>query len=121
MKLEGRWTVESLAIGGELQPTLDGPTLTLEVEGMVVSGHTGVNTFTGRLDVEKLFGPLAITRTSGPHELMAQEEIYLRHLRDADGFESSDGGISLLANGLMTLTLLPAEPGPGTNASRETL
>lgn len=120
-RLEGRWRVQCLAIGGELQPTLDGPALTLEVEGTAVWGNTGVNTFTGRLDGQKLFGPLTVSELSGPHELMAQEEIYLRHLSDARRFESSDEGISLLANGLILVTLLPAEMGPGTNACGETL
>lgn len=108
--------VESLAIGGELQPTLDGPVLTLEISpGDEVTGSGGVNRFKGRLDDDHLFGPLVATRMSGPHELMAQERIYLRHLEAADGYEveADSGGINLVAKGLIVVTLrgLPAGQG----------
>ena len=104
----GRWMVESLAIGGELQPTLDGPVLTLEVTpGGEVSGSAGINRFRGGQGDDRLFGPLTTTRMSGPHELMAQELIYLRHLAAADEYEidADDGGINLVANGLIVVTL----------------
>ncbi|MGH8947186.1 MAG: META domain-containing protein [Acidimicrobiia bacterium] len=111
----GRWMVESMAIGGELQPTLDGPVLTLEVtsEGEV-SGSAGINRFRGRLSSDRLFGPLTTTRMFGPHELMAQEHIYIRHLGAAEGYEidADTGGINLVANGLIVVTLrgLVADP-----------
>lgn len=104
----GRWRVESLAIGGELQPTLDGSMLTLEVsDDGRVGGHCGVNRFEGRLDGDGVFGPLATTMTAGPHDLIAQERIYLKHLEAADGYEIDvdERGISLLARGLIVVTL----------------
>lgn len=104
----GRWAVDCLAIGGELQPTLEGPVLTLGVSGEgEVSGFAGINRFEGRLGEDRLFGPLATTRMAGPHELMAQERIYLSHLSAAHGYEiEPDGdGINLVANELIVVTL----------------
>lgn len=98
----------SLAIGGELQPTLDGPTLTLEVsDDGRVTGHAGVNRYMGRLGGDELFGPLATTMLAGPHDLMAQERIYLGHLQSAEGYEvdAEEGGINLVATGLLVVTL----------------
>lgn len=104
----GHWAVESLAIGGELQPTLDGPVLTLEVsvEGEV-TGSAGINHFEGRLENDGLIEPLVTTQKSGPHDLMAQERIYLEHLEAADGYEADakEGGINLVARGLIVVTL----------------
>lgn len=110
----GRWAVETLAIGGELQPILDGPVLTLEVSpDGEVTGRAGVNRFRGRLGDERVFGPLATTMMSGPHELMAQERIYLKHLEAADAYEidADQGGINLVAKGLIVLTLRSLGPG----------
>jgi heat shock protein HslJ len=104
----GRWMVESLAIGGELQPTLDGPTLTLEVSPSGdVTGSAGVNRFKGNLGRDRPFGPLNTTMMSGPHDLMAQERIYLKHLEAADGYEidPEEGGINLVAGGLIVVGL----------------
>jgi len=104
----GRWRVETLAVGGELQPTLGGALLTLEVsdDGDVL-GNTGINRFSGRLGAGGLFGPLATTTMSGPHALVAQERIYLKHLEAVDGFEidAEEGGINLVARGLIVVTL----------------
>ena len=100
--------VESVAIGGELQPTLDGPNLTIEVSPSgEVSGSAGVNRFRGRLGRDRPFGPLATTMMSGPHDLIAQERIYLKHLEAADGYEidPEEGGINLVAGGLIVVTL----------------
>lgn len=111
----GRWAVETLAIGGELQPTLDGPALTLEVtpDGEV-SGSAGINSFEGRLGDDGVFGALTTTSMSGHHELMAQEQIYLRHLDAVDDYEidPGHGGINLVAKGLIVLTLHGLGEGP---------
>lgn len=104
----GRWMVELLAIGGELQPTLDGPTLTLEVSRSgEVSGSAGINKFRGSLGRDHPFGPLTTTMMSGPHDLIAQERIYLRHLEEADGYEidPEEGGINLVSAGLIVVAL----------------
>lgn len=109
---QGRWQVESLAIGGELQPTLDGPALTLEVSGDgAVSGSAGINRFRGTL--ARLLEGLTTTRLSGPHEWMAQEQIYLKHLAAADGYEVDleGGGINLVSQGLIVVTLRSLGPG----------
>ena len=107
--------VDSLAIGGELQPTLDGPSLTLEVSPSgEVSGSAGVNRFRGRLGPDRPFGLLTPTVVSGPHDLMAQERIYLTHLEAADGYEvdPEKGGINLVAGGLIVVTLRSLGPWP---------
>lgn len=104
----GRWRVESLAVGGELQPTLDGPMLTVEVsDDGRVSGNAGINRFSGSLGAEGMFGPMATTRRAGPHDLMAQEQIFLKHLEAAEGYEIDveEEGINLLARGLIVVTL----------------
>lgn len=104
----GRWRVETLAVGGELQPTLDGPMLTLEVnDDDGVGGNAGINRFTGHFGDDGQFGPLATTTMSGPHALVAQERIYLKHLEAVDGFEVDveEGGINLVARGLIVVTL----------------
>jgi hypothetical protein len=96
-----------LAVGGELQPTLDGPMLTLEVSDGDVSGNTGINQFSGRIENDGPFGPLVTTSLNGPHALVAQERIYLKHLEAVDGFEvdAEEGGINLVARGLIVVTL----------------
>lgn len=109
----GRWMVDSLAIGGELQPTLDGPTLTLEVSSSGdVSGSAGINRFRGSLGRDRPFGPLTTTMMSGPHDLIAQERIYLKHLEEADGYEidPEEGGINLVARGLIVMALRSLGP-----------
>ena len=106
---EGHWEVSAIGFGGQLRPPVEGSRLTLSVEDDRVWGSSGVNRFTGRLeDGQGLFGPLATTRMAGPDELMAQEEVFLRHLGDADASEQSEEGISLTARGLTTVTLIPS-------------
>lgn len=105
--LEGEWEVSGLAVGGELQPPIGGSRLTLTVDDDRVWGRSGVNRFTGGFGEDGVFGPLAVTRMAGPQDLMIQEDIYLRHLSDAEGWEEQQGGISLLAGGLIVLTLVP--------------
>ena len=106
MSLEGQWVVETLAVGGELVPTLsDGPVLTIDVADGQVSGSAGVNRFSGRLGSDKPFPLLAVTKIAGPEELMAQEDIFLRHLDSVDTVEIADSGILLLSDGLVVVTL----------------
>lgn len=112
MSLEGSWVVETLAVGGELVPPLSGGgPLTLEIHDGRVSGSAGVNRFMGQLGDEKPFPPLATTLMAGPEELMAQESIILGHLESVDGYEQSNGGILLLCDGLIVMTLAAAGTG----------
>lgn len=120
MGIEGSWVVESLAIGGELQPPIEGSKPTLEIAGGRASGMAGVNRFTGALEDDGGFGPLATTRMAGPHELMAQEQIFLEHLGATDTIENSDEGILLVGDGLVLVTLIPAHSGPGSGTSANT-
>lgn len=118
MGIEGSWVVESLAVGGELQPPIDGSTLTLEMAEGRAFGSSGVNRFTGALDGAGGFGTMASTRMAGPHELMAQEQIFLDHLGSTETIEITDEGISLVGDGLVLVTLVPACSGPGSESSR---
>jgi heat shock protein HslJ len=105
---EGHWEVSEIAIGGELVPPIEGSQLTLSVEDGRVWGSSGVNRFAGRFGDDGLLGPLATTRMAGPDELMAQEDIFLRHLDEAEAWEHADQGISLIAHGLIVVTLTPS-------------
>lgn len=120
-ELKGNWVVERLAIGGELHDPIDGPLLTLEIdeEGRV-AGSAGVNRFMGRLDDEKLFGPLATTLMAGPDNLMVQERVYLDLLSETESVEKTHEGISLVGGGLILLTLKPADRGPDPSADNTT-
>jgi heat shock protein HslJ len=112
LSLEGSWTIETLAVGGELVKPLDGgKPLTLEVDGERASGSAGVNRFVGGVGDDRVFSNLVTTRMAGPEILMAQEAILLAHLESVDSVESSDSARLLLADGLIVLTLAPA----GTN------
>ena len=108
MSLEGHWEVRGILIDGHLQSPIEGSRLSLSVENGQVWGSSGVNRFTGRLDADRLFGPLAATRKAGPEQLMAQEAVFLRHLGEAEGWERHEEGISLVARGLETVTLTPS-------------
>lgn len=114
MRAEGRWVVETLAVGGELVPPLEGTTLTLELDSARVGGSGGINRFMGALNQEPppLFGPLATTMRAGPPDHMAQEDIYLRHLGAVDGLEVEAGEIRLVSGDLVVVTLKPAETDP---------
>ena len=108
--LEGHWEVSALEVGGELVPPIEASRLTLNVDEERVSGSSGVNRFTGQLGHDGLFGALATTRMAGPHELTAQEDIFLRHLNEAEAWEHYGEGISLTSLGLITVTLTPSPP-----------
>lgn len=106
--LEGDWEVSAIEVGGELVPPIDGSRLTLSVDGVRAWGTSGVNRFTGQLGDETVFGVLATTRMAGPEELMAQEAIFLRHLREAQDWERAGEGISLTSQGLVIVALTPS-------------
>jgi heat shock protein HslJ len=117
--LEGDWDVRTISVGGELVPPIEDSRLTLSVDHDRVWGSSGVNRFTGRLGDDRLFGLLATTRMAGPHELMAQEDIFLRHLSEAEDWEHAEDGISLTSQGLVIVTLTPSpSPSEGSGASR---
>ena len=108
MSLDGSWVVESLAVGGELVPPLQGGgPLTLVVSGEEVSGTSGVNRFTGRLGDSNVFSSFAMTRMAGAEELMIQEAILLAHFDLIDSIELSDSETLLLAGGQVVVTLVP--------------
>jgi heat shock protein HslJ len=119
--LQGSWVVERLAIGGELHDPIDGPDLTLEIDGQGrVAGSAGVNRFMGRVVGEGSFGPLATTLMAGPEELMVQERVYLQLLSEVESVEETPEGISLVGGGLILLTLEPADREPASGAKDET-
>lgn len=117
MSLEGKWVVESLAIGGELQPPLPTTRPTLEFEGDRVGGNATINRFMGSIrGEEKLFGPLATTMMAGPEDHMVQEQIYLTLLAKVDSHEVEPSEIRLVSEGLILVILTPE----GTNDAGET-
>lgn len=106
MTIDGKWSVEGLAIGGELQPPLPGTEPTLEVEGDRVSGNATINRFMGALgEGQRPFGPLATTMMAGPEEHMAQERIYLGHLAAVESIEVEKDEMRLVLDGLIVVTL----------------
>jgi len=108
LSLDGSWIVESLAVGGELVPPLEGGgPLTLVVSDKQVSGTSGVNRFTGRLGDSNSFSSFAMTRMAGPEELMIQEAVLLAHLGSVDSIESSSSETLLLTGGQVVVALVP--------------
>lgn len=105
----GTWEVETFAVGGELVPPLEGTRLTLEFDGERVAGSAGVNRFMGRIEDERLFGPVATTMMAGPEEHMAQERLFLGHLESVDNLEYESDEMRLVADGLIVVTLREAE------------
>ncbi len=105
MDLEGTWVVETIAVGGELVPPLEGTTATLEFQGDRVGGNATVNRFMGGMGGDTLFGLLATTLMAGPEDHMTQEQIYLAHLEKADAYEIEKDEMRLLSDGLVLVTL----------------
>lgn len=84
--LAGSWTL--VAVGGEEVTAAKPPTLTVTTAGEV-SGHAGVNRYSGRIDLSApapLGGPMAVTRMAGPPEQMALEQAFLQGLAGARTF-----------------------------------
>lgn len=105
MSLDGKWVVESLAIGGELNPPLEDTEITLEVEGDRVGGIATINRFMGSFADDGGFGPLATTMMAGPPDLMAQEHVFLALMEKIDTFEVDSEEMRLVSEGLVLVTL----------------
>lgn len=105
MPQEGKWIVDVLAIGGELNPPLEGTEITLEFEGNRVGGNATINRFTGSLADIGGFGPLATTMMAGPPDHMTQEHLFLRLLARVDSIEVDDEEMHLVSEGLILVEL----------------
>lgn len=114
----GVWSVEALAIGGELVPPLVGTRPTLTIEGDRVVGHGGVNSFEGYLNDSPppVFTRLASTHMAGPHEHMAQEDVLLRHIGAAESLEVHETEMHLVSKDLVVVALRR----PGTDEQSKT-
>ena len=76
------------------------PAATGDSRRLAVSGHAGVNHYTGSAssDPEQgrlQFGPLASTRRAGPAALMAFEQAYLARLAAVVSYELAEPGLVL--------------------------
>lgn len=100
----GEWMlieVEGEPVGGLLTDDARAPELRLTDDGRV-AGFTGVNRFTGALDLDVLetggfaTGALAMTRMAGPAELMALEMRYVDLLNRADAHVVRGARLELL-------------------------
>lgn len=112
--LTGTWTLEELD-GRDVDPatTLRAPELTLDGEGQL-SGFSGVNRITGRVDMAALAqgrfeaGPLATTRRAGPPVAMELEKRYLQALDRASFVQLEDGVLQLSGGGKVLARFTPA-------------
>lgn len=69
--------------------------------GGKVAGNTGVNRFSGKVEIadDKIsFGPLATTRRGGPPALMAQEAMFLKAMSDVVAMKLPANGTLALVN-----------------------
>ena len=105
MSPDGKWLVEALAIGGELNPPLEGTEISMEFEGDRVGGNATVNRFMGSFADDGSFGPLATTMMAGPPDHMAQEHLFLTLMEKIDTCEVDSGELRLVSEGLVLVTL----------------
>lgn len=105
--LVGDWDLKRLG-GADLASLIPQgsrvPSLTFAEDGGV-SGFTGVNRLTSRLDLAKLssgqfsLSPAATTRMAGPPEMMSIESQFTSLLGQASAFKVEGGSLSLLDQG----------------------
>lgn len=87
------------------------PSMTIGNDGKV-SGTSGLNRFTGGLDLEKLakgefdLGPLASTKMGGSDEAMGFEQAFFEQLQSITGFTISEDTLTLLDQGREALTFI---------------
>lgn len=101
--LAGQWRLESLNgrdVGESVAGLAKPPSILFAADGGV-SGFSGVNRFTGRLDMTKLgdgefkLSPLAMTRMAGSPEAMQLEGEFATALAKAAGFRLQGDTLSL--------------------------
>lgn len=103
-QLSGTWIAGELPgidLAKAFEFSADRPALVIAPDGML-TGYTGVNRLTGKLDRAKLergeftAGPIASTRRAGPEAQMQTEAAFLRALADAKRVGVRDGALLLL-------------------------
>ncbi len=78
---------------GSETPVLPNSYIDIVFDEDIASGNSGVNQYSGQYTTEGeniSIGPFALTRMSGPEELMSQETTYLAALEKAETFEIAD-------------------------------
>ncbi len=113
-ELVGTWSLA--ALGGEPVNEAGDPDLQLTISpDGDVSGFSGVNRFTSRLDLDSLyagrmeFAPIASTRMAGPPEAMELESRFLRALQLGGYFNLLDGGLYLMRDDISSVRLVRAQ------------
>lgn len=101
--ITGHWQLEKASELGSIPAGISlqlRAVATGDTRKLAVSGHAGVNHYTGSAshDPEQRrlqFGPLASTRRAGPAELMAFEQAYLARLAAVVSHELNEPGLVL--------------------------
>jgi heat shock protein HslJ len=96
----GSWSVRGVRIEDGVVANASDPdrSMTFTADGQV-SGHAGVNTFSGsaRVDGDRItIGPLRTTRMAGSPDAMDAESAFLRALEEVVALRLDDGDLTLL-------------------------
>ncbi len=111
------WALQSWAVDGVAQRLESGSNISITFDaGGKVAGNASVNTFSGsyRFDADgRLIWPgggFAVTRKSGPPELMRQERAFLRTLRNMRDFSAEGERLVLESASGRTVLTFAREP-----------
>jgi heat shock protein HslJ len=108
MDINGMWRATGLRSDGGMNPILSGSAITMEIVGANVSGHSGVNRYSGGL-VGGVLGPMASTMMAGSPDLMEQERCYLDFLTGSVPVRTGDTSLELTLEGevVVAMELVP--------------
>jgi heat shock protein HslJ len=103
--LQGSWQITSYLGASELTTPVEGTAPSIAIEGERMSGTTGLNRIGGHFNGSFPLDPLAVTRMSGPPDLMEQENAILGLLQTVDGYRLEDDELSLERSGETVIEL----------------
>jgi heat shock protein HslJ len=104
-ELDGTWLVTSYLDDEEMTVPDHRAEAYMSIDGDHVSGTMGLNRFMGQMQDGLPGQNLAVTRMSGPPELMRQEDILLGHLMGTDTIEVVEEGMTMSREGLTLVEL----------------
>ena len=104
-ELDGTWLVTSYLADEEMTVPDHRAEAYMSIDGDRVSGTMGLNRFMGQMQDGLPGQNLAVTRMSGPPELMRQEDILLGHLMGTDTIEVVEEGMTMSREGLTLVEL----------------